>query len=306
MIATNFTRTLWMSLFLVVAMQTLPAAAKQASSQPHAKLAARKEKPKPQENPNTCKDFYVVTVPKSGSHLVVKLLTMLTQRVANHLLNFKDHFFQVTPKEFELEIFRCKQRKEFGWLHTGDFYGQRYNASDLFETFSKIHPEYIKILQIRDLRDVFVSLVHHFDSKRPSAWSDNGISAGASFDEKLTVAISCMLKSDITKALEWYSDPNTVVMRFEDLVGPDGGGDAQSQQNAIITLANALGVTVSNERLQTIQDRLFGTDEGPRYDYSFHSGQIGSWKKCYTQHHKELFNTLWGHYQQALGYTLAQ
>lgn len=304
MIATTLTRTLWMSLILVTAL--LPTAAEQPSSQPHAKLAARGEKPKPQQNVSTGRDFYVVTVPKSGSHLVVKLLTMLTQRAANHLLNFKDHFFQVTPKEFELEIFRCKQRKEFGWLHTGDFYGQRYNAGDLFATFSRSHPEYVKILQIRDLRDVFVSLVHHFDSKRPSAWSENGISPGASFDEKLTVAISCMLQSDIGKALEWYNDPNTVVMRFEDLVGPEGGGDAQSQQSAIIELANAVGVTVSHERLQTIQSKLFGTDEGPRYDYSFYSGQIGSWKKNYTQHHKELFNALWGYHQQALGYPLAQ
>ena len=133
-----------------------------------------------------------------------------------------------------------------------------------------------------------------------------GISFESSFEDKLTIAITSIPPSHIINALPWIGDPNVVILRFEEIVGPSGGGKLKIQQKAIVKLANALGLVVTTPKLKEITDNLFGTNAGPPLPSTFHSGQIGSWKHCYTDEHKRLFNEIWGNAQIALGYPLAE
>jgi hypothetical protein len=78
--------------------------------------------------------------------------------------------------------------------------------------------------------------------------------------------------ADVYRALlKWESDPDCLVVRFEDLVGPQGGGDAERQRTAIARIAAHLG-----HRMEDVADRMATVfDPASR---TFRAGQIDGWK----------------------------
>lgn len=249
------------------------------------------------------KDFFLASFPKSGSHLIIKLLVMMTGRT----LSLEEHWYRRTINDVQLAASKAKRDNQFLFLHLGN------RECQPFTEFCLQNPEYIKVVQIRDFRDSLVSLVHHFN-KSPGKWKSFGLNEQASFGEKLKFLIlanplvnESPILSHAKNAVSWHNDPNAVVIRFEDIIGPSGGGDLEVQQQTICHLANVLGVELSAEKLTYITDNLFGTDTGPRVPKSnFRSGQIGSWEDCFDEENVKLFNQIWGDYQQALGYPLAE
>lgn len=252
------------------------------------------------------RDFLLITIPKSGTHLATKLLAMLTGRKPNGLeILWHQEAVEISPKRLEYVLNNAKHKNEFGFHHTGKFYKRKYD-SRVFMPFFAQHTDYVKILQIRDLRDVFVSLVDYFDKTDINRWSDFNIAVDSSYSVKLTAAIKYALFSDIATAPMWLKGQNTIILRFEDIVGPSGGGTLEAQQNAIINLANMLQISLTQEELKDITDNVFGPQDEPKHLRStFHKGQIGRWKKHFKDEHVRLFNELWGDCQQALGYPLA-
>lgn len=253
----------------------------------------------------TAKDFFLVSIPKSGTNLIGKLLTMLSGRNPNGRPDIFQHEDTIPHFKFSEAVLECKQNNEYIRQHLGG----RKNI--LFLHFANTHPEYEKFLQIRDLRDVFVSMVHYYDKICPIFWMEHGLSATASFNDKLTLALTTFdmmtkLGSDIRHTIEWMITKRALVVRFEDLVGPSGGGSLDKQIETITAVANRMNVHLTQEKIQDITDNLFGIETGPSVSTTFYKGQIGSWEDSFTEEHKTLFNTYWGSYQKALGYPLAE
>lgn len=249
------------------------------------------------------KDFFLASFPKSGSHLIIKLLVMMTGKT----LSLEEHWQTKTLQDVQRAAVKAKRENQFLFLHLGNRECQPFNE------FWRLNPTYIKVVQVRDFRDSLVSLVHHFN-KTPIKWKSFGIEEKASFGAKLKFLISqnpdvngSPILDHAKNAVAFLNDPHAVVIRFEDLVGPLGGGDLELQQQTISNLANSLGIELSSEKLTYITDNLFGTETGPKVPKSnFRSGQIGSWEKCFDEEHIQLFNNIWGFYQKALGYPLAE
>ena len=78
--------------------------------------------------------------------------------------------------------------------------------------------------------------------------------------------------ADVYRALlKWESDPDCLVVRFEDLVGPQGGGSAECQGVAIARIAAHLG-----HRVEDVSDRMATVfDPASR---TFRAGQIDGWQ----------------------------
>jgi Sulfotransferase domain len=243
------------------------------------------------------KEFYVITVPKSGSHLLLKLIVMLTNRYPNGMHSLYDHLDQVSEKEFEKIVLKCQDENHFAFNHTADF-------GALFNTFSKHHPEYTGLLMIRDLRDVLVSYVYHVSDSLEEQFGPS-----LTMEEKLTLVldletfeVSKKMEQEVLSAIEWMNRPNVIVCRFENIVGPMGGGDLQKQIESITHLARTLGMDLTQEYLEKILQDLFGNSQGPTVSGTFRSGQIGSWKNLFTAEHEALFLKHWNAYQIQLGY----
>lgn len=77
----------------------------------------------------------------------------------------------------------------------------------------------------------------------------------------------------IRKAEGWLRDPNTLVIRFEDLVGPQGGGSDLVQKNTIQAILKYASIRKSNLEVEAIQSALFGKTP------TFRSGQVDGWKQ---------------------------
>lgn len=259
-------------------------------------------------------DCYVVTIPKSGSHLIVKLLTMFEIPIFVPVNVFTGIGWIKYPGDPEMnsiseimfERMMLDLKKKQFCLVT------HMNYSGLLQRFSITHPEYIQIIHIRDLRDILVSYVY---------WEWNyleTILGPSTFSQKLLFLITEVSQNDpsglITMifkhamlASSWLDDPNIILCRFEDLVGERGGGDEKKQRQLIKTIAQSLNMPLTSLQLSWIVKNLFGNETMP--DVSgifFRRGIIGSWKEHFEPIHLEMFNKIWGDLQLKLGYTLDQ
>jgi hypothetical protein len=96
--------------------------------------------------------------------------------------------------------------------------------------------------------------------------------------------------------LTWWCDafPNVWRLRFEDIIGANGGGDVERQLRTVWGLQLALHVP---GRPSDYCDRIFSRDS-----LTFRTGQIGGYLTDFTQNHHELFQQSAGDLLEALGY----
>lgn len=87
--------------------------------------------------------------------------------------------------------------------------------------------------------------------------------------------------------LPWSQAVNCYTVKFEDLIGPRGGGTRAKQIKAIFAIANHIEQPITITLLQNIINNLF-SNTSP----TFREGIIGSWKKYFTAKHKELFKAI--------------
>jgi hypothetical protein len=237
-----------------------------------------------EENPSS--DVAFVTIPKAGTHLL--------QKLANYLIG---------------------EKREYSLFHTDVF----LHSEDLLEKYPK------RILLIRDPRDVSVSWIH-FVEGGISGKIANFIAANLillskekkeiwmhlPFHKKLLYVIrgssSRTREANVDPSLIYYplsayedavtlaKRPNTLICKFENLVGPRGGGKEEAQREEIMKIATFLGIRISFERLQYIADHLFGGT------VTFYKGKIGSWKKAFSREHKKLFKKRRNHLLTTFGY----
>ncbi|NDD53429.1 hypothetical protein EBZ39_06065 [bacterium] len=83
--------------------------------------------------------------------------------------------------------------------------------------------------------------------------------------------------------LRWQQAKNFMTVRFEDLVGSAGGGSEAVQAATIAAIAKHVGAHVSKEKIQEVQQELFGGTA------TFREGSIDGWKKYFTPAMKEAF-----------------
>ncbi len=193
------------------------------------------------------------------------------------------------------------------WKKNNIFASAHFNLAEYFNCLWQKHPEYIKIIHIRDLRDVCVSCTF-FQSEEIE--KEIGTSC---FAEKLLFVLSLenkpcnyilRIKKYAEIAAEWIKDPLAVVCRFENLIGEKGGESLISQQEQITAIAKSLNINLDRSKLDWITDNLFGIRSGPSLPSTYREGKIGSWRKFFNAEHKKAFEEHLGEIQLHLGYDL--
>ena len=216
------------------------------------------------------REFSVITIPKSGTHLLAKLLSMLTGR--------RSHPQAVDiPNQFMLIHFDYIREKQFVLSK---------KSSRLF-------------INVRDPRDVAISSVFWlWDESNPClrvdepAWIDKSFYNAwrkADFDEKLCITLESRtypfgyIRGNFREAVVLSSRPNAFLTRYENLVGEKGGGSKQVQREAILGIARAINLTSLNrEQIAFLQENLYG------YSPTFDEGRIGKKRELFKAHHERL------------------
>ncbi|OGT46428.1 MAG: hypothetical protein A3F17_08580 [Gammaproteobacteria bacterium RIFCSPHIGHO2_12_FULL_41_15] len=181
------------------------------------------------------------------------------------------------------------------------------------------HLEIKVIVPLRDPRDVLVSSVYHADiyyradSETPQHYNhlfDPEIPdkpmhytltkefmlewTRASFDEKLMMymdpeklPISPLYDFELLDDFITNRPLNTLIVRYEDIIGPLGGGDTVHQKKAVERIANFVGIPfTTNELYANFSKNIFGDTS------TFRKGTIGSWKDHFKPYHTEYFNKI--------------
>jgi Sulfotransferase domain len=225
---------------------------------------------------NTNKKIAIISIPKSGTNLTAKAVTAITNQSVVGIVNHNLFDFQEYSKINKPYYFKAHLVHEWDPL---------LNDHDT-----------IKVLCVRDLRDVCLSAKHWLTNH--SWFSDvcdhSSFYQMTEFDKLLYMihfpSINSMYSIEAfgRRALSWMNNPNVFVVRFEDLVGPLGGGNREIQKNTVMALATHLGYNISNKQAYEISDSLYGNS------LTFRVGQIGQWKNFFSEEHKKLFKEVMG------------
>lgn len=240
------------------------------------------------------------SVPKSGTNLLTQCLSlfpMLRPSFRHVTMNFNRR-----PGTDEL-------KREVN--HTGR--GQ-YTSGHVFYT-----PENAAVVErrnimmpliVRDPRDVVTSHFHYVAEKHPQHRLHDHYVSLPDDDARLMASI-CGVAGDHTADgdrlesigewmdafLSWSEEPYVTVIRFEDLIGPKGGGSETRQLQTIRQLADHLDLTLSTDEVRYIRENVFSTDSS-----TFRKGLIGDWKNHFTPEHVDAFKQEAGDWLVKMGY----
>ncbi len=169
--------------------------------------------------------------------------------------------------------------------------GHAAYSDDLLEILNRQEVRTIQI--IRDPRDIVLSYAKWISSREDEYWhqSLNPLSEeerivhlikgfnckGGNFDSLATV---------LDRSFGWLHQPDVLVVRFENLVGTNGGGTNEAQFDELVRVVNWLGTKDAN--IKWVQKSLFGGTK------TFRAGQIGAWRNSFTPEHLRVFQEVVG------------
>lgn len=198
--------------------------------------------------------IFVSTLPKAGSHLIVKCLELITK---------KKPMFIGGPTLDKAAPFVPYSLQHIPWGHF--FYSneiKNYLDTNGFKKF----------FIYRDPRDLLISTVHWYSTQQVNIFPSS-----LKFSQKIDLLLdSGLFKSYEHDFIPWLRDPKCCCIKFEDLVGVKGGGLADKQIATIRRISNHIGLRLSMDDIKYVIDNLYGGT------YTFREGKIGSWKKHLT------------------------
>ena len=167
----------------------------------------------------------------------------------------------------------------------------------------------------RDLRDVAVSHAR-WVLKEPEIFLHDIYTQLPSFDDQLMSTIQGVplgtpfgsnlsqpnIGQDFSRWAGWVDDPDTLAIRFEDLVGERGGGDEQKRLHIVSQILDHLEISLPASE---IESRFSSAAMNPKESHTFvkgGKGKIGGWQNFFKPSHKEAFKKVAGDYLVQLGY----
>jgi len=220
----------------------------------------------------------VNSVPKCGTHLLTKCIELLTDRPLrelDHNMVANDSLPQRTGNEFFAHHVRYSKA-----------------ASKVFRKHN-----YKTYLIYRDPRDRAISKVYWIQK---GGWDNRLIKQKSPlinlpFDKLLTHVINRM-DDEYGPFLPWMSEPNCCLVKFENLIGPQGGGSLVKQKQEVAKIASHINLPLNDALFNKVTSNIFGGSP------TFREGRIGGWKKHFSEKHKQLFKQKAGRLLVYLGY----
>lgn len=256
----------------------------------------------------TCPPFGIITIPKTGTHLIMKCLGMLQKRTnlcIRKELNLKE--FNRFNYLDNLESYLHQIERLIDDHHYLDDHS---HVSKLVGHYMDRHPEMPWIIGVRDLRDTIVSQAFFVWNKLEAFLGPTTVQQKISFllefdlNTRSRVVNTPIMYFQAKNVLSIKDKKNALLVRFEDLVGSKGGGNDDLQRKTIKQIASHIGVDVSEDQLDFVQENLFGTEVRVESmsEETFRSGKIGSWKEVFRPEHVNFFNKHYKKFQREFGY----
>ncbi len=245
--------------------------------------------------------------PKSGTHLLYQILYSLSE------LSKWDDIVSVQALCGIINTYN-HIRWKIGSAPDGSIVRSHLMYCD--EIKEILREEQCKVIFIyRDLRDVALSharwvtkesriFLHNIylqeeNLDRQLMCSIKGIPIGTPFGSNLSQPD---IGQDFRRWKGWIEDPNTLAVKFEDLIGERGGGSEQKRIEMVEKIVSYLGINLSPEQIKA---QFASFVMNPRESHTFlkgAKGRQGGWKNVFKEVHKEAFKKVAGELLIELGY----
>lgn len=236
--------------------------------------------------------FIVISPPKAGTHLILKTIELLlgpfkviyNPENAPQNEEYIKQFTNLYPKSIE----QLLNQNKF-YINGGHLICNNNNRNLIEKNKLKC------ILIQRDIRDQLISYVYYLEKFLEDFITNNPTSP---IPHIVQYMISLPLEKRINSYLEnnpdnyffssdsqiqWRKYPYVLSIKYEDLVGPKGGGSKEKQIKAINSIVEFLNLQTSKQHVQIVADSIFGDTS------TFRKGQIGSWKQHFSEKQKKIF-----------------
>ena len=248
------------------------------------------------------KNIIQISVPKSGTYLLKKCICLLTGSNEIH-----DKGAAINPAYGRYSYYYIAKPSEFAWeCQHGKHWSNHLFFNEAFVPFLNNDRTAIFFIY-RDPRDQLVSIALYMMRHPEAPWYIDTKDPSFSFDDFI---LSLMQSGELYKNhppcngvgdlyqryAPWISAPYVCSIRFEDLIGKNGGGDANKQRDVVKKIVEHLEIDISEERTERVINKLFGDT------VTFRKGQIGDWKNHLKEHHKKAFKEVAGQLLIDLGY----
>jgi Sulfotransferase domain len=234
---------------------------------------------------------FCVSMPKSGTHLLERALCL-------HPALYR----KVLPTVSDENLDRWQGLDGLlGRLRPGQVVMSHLRFRPGYEDVLARH-QARSILMVRDPRDVVVSQVHYV-SKRTDHGLHTRFAQEPSVKDKLRLAIvgdPAHKVPSIGDRLGYFAGwlgSGCLVVRFEDLVGPEGGGERARQRACVTTIFDHLGLQTSESAVDSMCERLFSSDSP-----TFRRGRIGQWTEYFDEDLLAEFDEVVGERAMPFGY----
>jgi hypothetical protein len=158
------------------------------------------------------------------------------------------------------------------------------------------------LFMIRDPRDIVVSQTFYILNNK-THHQHEVFASQADLKNRLKIAImgnSPTNLPSIGQRLECFAgwlESSALIVRYEDLIGPEGIGDRQRQLEALQSIYDFIQVDLTHDQAIALSRQLFSSSSP-----TFRSGAIGRWRDCFDSEIKDLFKKVAGEAMIRYGY----
>jgi hypothetical protein len=228
--------------------------------------------------------IYLISVPKAGTHLLVRLA---------EALGYRRGFCTAEPQPSHWHTLEPQD------THTRapDFLGSTLRRQGIRQhAFSRTPVLFI----YRDPRDVLVSEAHYYH--QPGNHFSLGYLSHLGFRDRLLRLVDDpwllgSIRSRMAGFAAWLDIPNVIPIAFEELVGPAGGGETLAQRRAVWSIQLKLHIA---GRPDVIAASLYDPASP-----TFRRGQVGTWREYFDQEVTDRFAELPDDFMRRFGYDSA-
>jgi hypothetical protein len=252
-------------------------------------------------------EFVLFTQPKSGTHLLIPILTELTQK---NVYWAKEYTQNVPHCEMDANLL---QGPEYFPFTIDRMPWDRLTMDEVWDTnkkngtFLHLHAPYSTSMEAyltekncinffikRDPRDQIVSLLNHYNYIH---CNDPNVEVLPTNDEKLLYLIKKESKAHTIRYMNWLNSSICCNLDFEKLMGSHGESATDNEAMAEMRkIASALKLDLSDSYLEAVYKKHFG------HGWNFFKGKVGVWKEYFNEQHKTLIKSEIGDELIQLGY----
>lgn len=259
----------------------------------------------------------VNSIPKGGTHLLLKLVYMLgipddPKRFwlgAGVIKRGFEPWNKILKGSYSSETIQigCETPVEVGaaWLTNkiknipdNHSFGAHCIYSDgLSSIMSKNGVRLVCVL--RDPRAIVASHMHYVKKWKKHFFHKEYMALPSDEDRlRFSITGGKLGRHNVTSILEryirykdWMSDENAVVVRFEDIIGVNGGGSDEAQLKAVTAVAQHLDIDFTSELIDQVKAELFGRTKTGTQSETFRKGRVDSWRDELSDNLLELMDS---------------